>query len=422
MPTVEVPPIRSLRQDGQVIALIGLAHGTSHFFHLILAPLFPWLKADFILSYGQLGLLMTVFFLVSGIGQALAGFVVDRVGAYPVHLIGLSLLALSALGLAFSRNYAMLLFFEGAAGLGNCVFHPSGFTILNRRVSVKRLGHAFGVHGLSGTLGWGVAPVFLAGLATLFNWRIALFAASGLAFIVLALLAAYRDVLDTPRQAANAVPSSEPYKIEGGRLAYLGILGILGLRGVWMCFSFFLITAMSSGGIQSFAPSALHDIYGVPIPLAMVCITAYMLANAGGMIVGGFLAAHTTRHEKVIALGFGIAGLLSVVVASGIVPGVMTLPLLAVIGFGAGIAGPSRDLMVRAAAPPHATGRVYGVVYSGLDVGLAVSPLLFGRLMDAHHPGWVFIMIGAFQSMALLTAIGIGSGNKRLATAEEECS
>src|SRR6266481_955452 len=144
----------SFRRDAQVIGLVGLAHGTSHFFHLALASLFPWLKDAFVLSYAELGLLMTVFFIVSGVGQALAGFAVDRFGALPVLLSGIALLGLAALGLAASQNYPMLILFAGVAGLGNSVFHPADFTLLNRRVTVPRLGHAFSVHGLAGTLGW----------------------------------------------------------------------------------------------------------------------------------------------------------------------------------------------------------------------------------------------------------------------------
>ena len=138
-----------MRSDAQVIGLVGLGHGTSHFFQLLLAPLFPWLKEAFGLSYAELGLLMTMFFVVSGIGQALAGFLVDRVGALPVLLGGLTLSCAAALGLASSNSYATLMLFSALAGLGNAVFHPADFTLLNRQVSAHRLGHAFGAHGLS---------------------------------------------------------------------------------------------------------------------------------------------------------------------------------------------------------------------------------------------------------------------------------
>jgi len=289
----------TFRRDAQVIGLVGLAHGTSHFFHLALASLFPWLKDAFVLSYAELGLLMTVFFIVSGVGQALAGFVVDRFGALPVLLGGIALLGLAALGLAASQNYPMLILFAGVAGLGNSVFHPADFTLLNRRVSVPRLGHAFSAHGLAGTLGWAFAPVFLAGIATIAGWRVALLAAAALAFIVLTALAAFRDLLD-PREVQNAV-------VKSPRGASGNILGFMSAP-VWMCFAFFLISSFSFGGIQSFAPAALRDIYEIPFALATACITAYMLASAGGIVAGGFLATRTAHHDKVVAAGFAASG------------------------------------------------------------------------------------------------------------------
>ena len=387
----------SFRRDAKVIGLVGLAHGTSHFFHLALASLFPWLKDAFVLSYAELGLLMTVFFIVSGVGQALAGFVVDRFGALPVLLGGIALLGLAALGLAASQSYPMLILFAGVAGLGNSVFHPADFTLLNRRVSVPRLGHAFSVHGLAGTLGWALAPVFLAGIATISGWRVALLAAAALAFAVLAALATFRGLLD-PREVQDAVVKPS----RGGR----GILGFMSAP-VWMCFAFFLISSFSFGGIQSFAPAALRDIYEIPFALATACITAYMLASAGGIVAGGFLATRTAHHDKVVAAAFAASGAIAVLVATGIPPAASVIVLLGLIGFGAGIAGPSRDLLVRAAAPKNATGRVYGVVYSGLDIGLSIAPTLFGLLMDWQHPSWVFIGIGLFQVLALFAALGV---------------
>jgi MFS family permease len=302
----------------------------------------------------------------------------------------------------------MLLLFSGVAGLGNSVFHPADFTILNRRVSVPRLGHAFSLHGIFGTLGWATAPVFLAGLAGLAGWRVALLAAAALALAVLALLGANRALLDTRERHAPVQ--------HGSGTATEHLLGFLRLPGVWMCFAFFFITAMALGGIQSFAQPSLVELYGVPVTLATTALTAYMLAQATGMLAGGFLAARTTYHERVIAAAFTASGALCVLVASGSIAPAASVLMLGLIGFGAGIAGPSRDLLVRAAAPRGATGRVYGVVYSGLDVGMSIAPLLFGAMMDGHHPGWVFIAIGSFQVMALFTAMGLGGTTYRART------
>ena len=396
---------QTLRADAKVIGLVGLGHATSHFFHLLLAPLFPWLKDAFGLSYAELGLLMTVFFVISGVGQAAAGFVVDRIGALPVLLGGLALLCLSALGLAASDSYAALMLFAAVAGAGNSVFHPADFTVLNRRVSTPRLGHAFSVHGLSGALGWAAAPVLLAGIATLTSWRVALLAAAALAFVVLAVLFLCRDLLD-PGEVSDSVGRRASDRVDGS-------LQFLRLQAVWMCFAFFLIASLAFGGIQSFAPAALRDLYSVPFTFATACITAYMLASAGGLVIGGFAAARTQYHDRVVAAALTVAGSTALLVALGSMPGWMMMPMLAVVGFGAGLAGPSRDLLVRAASPSNATGRVYGVVYSGMDIGLAIAPPMFGALMDAHHPGWVFVLMGLFQFAAVATAVGVGERTVR---------
>lgn len=387
----------SLRQDARVIGLIGLAHGVSHFYHLILAALFPWLKPFFHLSYAELGLLMTVFFVISGIGQALAGFVVDRVGARRVLFAGIGLLGLSALLLAAADSYAMLLLGALLAGAGNSVFHPADYTLLNLRVSAARLAHGFSVHGISGNLGWAAAPVFLTFGATRYGWRAALLGAAVLPFAVLLILFLNRAAL-----ASAPRPAQRPGQAAGATLDFLR------LPAVWMCFAFFFVTAVALGGIQSFASASLVALYGMSLAWATSAYTAYMLASAAGMALGGFLGSGSGRHERVIGAAFAIAAVLALVLAAAVVPAWAAVGLMGAIGFAAGIAGPSRDLMIRAAAPKHATGRVYGIVYSGLDSGLAVGPLLFGALMDANRPAWVFVCIAVFQALAIGTAVGVG--------------
>ncbi|MDC8758462.1 MFS transporter [Janthinobacterium fluminis] len=391
-----------LRQDARVIGLVGLAHGVSHFYHLILAALFPWLKQEFSLSYSELGLLMTVFFVVSGVCQALAGFVVDRVGARAVLFGGIGLLGLSALLLAGAGSYPLLLLGAMLAGVGNGVFHPADYTLLNQRVSAARLAHGFSVHGITGNLGWAAAPLFLTFVAGHAGWRSALLCAAALPFAVLLLLFLNREALRPDPIAAHQPGQT------GGALAFLR------LQAVWMCFAFFLVTAVALGGIQSFASVSLVALYGMSLAWATSAYTAYMLASAGGMLLGGFLAANSRQHDRTIAWAFAGAALLALLLASALVPAWGAVVLMGAIGFAAGIAGPSRDLMIKAAAPKQATGRVYGVVYSGLDSGLAIGPLLFGALMDANRPAWVFICIAVFQALAIVTAVGLGGKTRAL--------
>ncbi|NHZ44351.1 MULTISPECIES: MFS transporter [Massilia] len=391
----------TLRDDARVIGLVSLAHGVSHFYHLILAALFPWIKPAFGLSYAQLGLLMTLFFVVSGIGQALSGFVVDKVGARRVLFSGLALLGTAALVLAGAQSYLMLAAGSMLAGLGNAVFHPADYTLLNERVSRARIAHAFSLHGISGNLGWAAAPAFLAGIAALAGWRVALLSAAAIPFATLALLFFQRAHLraePAPVQAAGTVQDSS--------------FAFMKLPAVWMSFGFFFLTAIALGGIQSFSSASLVALYGMSLASATTAYTAYMLASAAGMVLGGFLATRAKRHDRTIAMSFICAALMALLVGAAVVPGSMAVVLMGGIGLAAGVAGPSRDLLIRAAAPKNATGRVFGIVYSGLDSGLALGPLLFGTMMDRGHPAWVFGCIALFQVLAIGTALTVGGSSR----------
>jgi len=393
-----------LRQDARVITLVGLAHGTSHFYHVILAALIPWLKPEFGLSYSELGLLMTIFFVVSGVGQAMAGFVVDRLGARTVLFSGIALLGLSAVMLSSAHSYAQLMLGAFLAGCGNCVFHPADYTLLNQRVSKARLAHGFSVHGISGNIGWALSPLFLTFVAGRTGWRTALLCAALLPLVVLALLVLNRRAL---RPEPAAVPVA-------GKMAEGSAFGFLKLKVVWLCFAFFFISAVALAGIQTFASTSLVSLYGMSLATATSAYTCFMFASAAGMVYGGFLGAGSRNHDRIIMIAFGTAALLALVLASAAVPAWMAVVLMGLIGLVTGISGPSRDLMIRGAAPANATGRVFGVVYSGLDSGLAVGATLFGLVMDAHHPAGVFVVIGLFQALVILTALGVGS-NRRVA-------
>lgn len=391
----------SLRQDVRVIGLVGVSHGVSHFFHLILAGLFPWLKTAFALSYAELGLLMTVFFVVSGVGQALAGFIVDRVGARRVLFCGHALLGIAALVLASAPSYAVLMAGSFLAGCGNAVFHPAGFTLLNHNVSKERLPHAFSVHGISGNIGWAAAPLFLAAVATLSSWRIALLSAAAIPFCMLTVLVLNRKAL-----AMVAAPQAQGTSAPGGSFAFLR------LPQIWLCFGFFFLTSVALGGIQAFSSTSLTTLYGISLATAATAYTTFMLSTAVGMVAGGFLATRAHNHGRTIAIAFLFAAGLALLVSASIVPGPMVLLVMGAMGLAMGIAGPSRDLLIRAAAPPNASGRVFGIVYSGLDSGMAMGPLLFGTLMDDGRPAALFIGVALFQTLAIATAVGAGANGR----------
>jgi MFS family permease len=372
---------------------------------LLLPVLFPVFMREFGLSYSQLGLLMTVFFVVSGIGQACAGFVVDRLGARPLLFVALGLFVAACVVASMVTGYAGLFVVAALAGLGNATFHPVDFTILNQRVSAPRLGYAFSAHGLTGNLGWALAPVFFAGLGALIGWRQAYLAAAVLYLAVIALLFVQRAHLHTtvtkkPAPAAGNAPAEHD-------------MAFMKLRVVWWCFGFFLLSTMTLAVVQTYAVSILKAMHGVSFEAATLTISSYMLCGALGMFIGGFVAAKSQHSDRVVALAMAAGAVLLALCGTGLLGATGTMVVLAMTGFAVGIGGPSRDMMIKKATPKGATGRVYGLVYSGLDTGFAISPLVFGVFMDKGWYGATLLGAALVLLLSVGAALGVGQRTAR---------
>lgn len=386
----------TLAEDAKIIALVGLAHSSSHFSHLILPLMFPVFIKAFGLSYSALGFVMSVFFFISGVGQAGSGFVVDKVGARPVMFVSLLILAAGCFWTSNAQGYQDLIIVAILLGLGNCSFHPMDYTILNQRVSAKRIGYAYSAHGLTGNLGWAVAPVFMVGITQISNWQTAFFCA-GLVFLVIAgVLIVYKESILTQPQIKLKIAETGEHT------------SILKLPMVWWCFSFFFFSTITLAVVQNYSVIILQSLYSVSLQSATMTLTSYMLCAAAGMLSGGFVAAKwPTQSDQVVATCMAVAALLIALCASTWLSGLWAMVFLAATGFALGIGGPSRDMMIRNATPKGATGRVYGVVYSGLDAGFAVAPTLFGYFMDHTWFSGVLLcsaltlMVGVFFAFAV---------------------
>jgi MFS family permease len=385
------------QQDARIIALVGLAHAASHFGHLLLPLMFPVFMHEFALSFSQVGLLMSTFFVVSGLGQASAGFVVDKVGARPMLFLALGLFVCACLAASMVTSYVALFAVAALAGLANATFHPVDFTILNQRVSAARLGHAFSAHGLTGNLGWAAAPVFIASLSALYNWRVAYLAAAAMYLAILLLMLLQRDKLLT--HAATHHPDSPAAHS----------MAFMKLPVVWWCFAFFLLSTMTLAVVQSFSVSILKAMHGISFEAATLTLTAYMLCGALGMLVGGFLVNKSRHSDRVVAMSMTAAAILLALCGTGWFGATLTMLVLAATGFAVGVGGPSRDMMIKKATPKGATGRVYGLVYSGLDTGFAISPIVFGALMDRGWYGATLMGASVVLLLSVVAALGVGA-------------
>ncbi|MFO1039383.1 MAG: MFS transporter [Geminicoccaceae bacterium] len=385
-------------RDVRVVGLVGVAHGGSHFFQLVLPPLFPLLKVAFGVDYLQLGLVMTVFFATSGLCQTPAGFLVDRVGAARVLAGGLFCLGTGALIASSAPSYIFLLPAAAVLGLGNSVFHPADYSILSHHVDPTRMARAFSVHTIGGTIGWALAPVVMAGLASLYSWRLALAVVGVLGLGIALSILLNRTELETPSHATRAAETDK---------AAASIRAVLLSAPILMCFAYFALQASAMVGLQSFMPLALVKLWHLPLVAATATVTTYMIGSAAGTLVGGILADRSGQHQRIIAGGIAFSALAVLAVGTVAMPVPALLGMTAIAGALAGMTTPSRDMLVRAAAPKGSSGKVFGFVYSGLDLGATLTPAAIGLMLDHDLPQAMFVAVAIVMALTIFTAVNV---------------
>jgi MFS family permease len=385
------------RSETGLLIVVSAAHLVSHFYILVLPVLIPLLKDGLGVGFFEIGVALTTFNVVTGLTQAPMGFLVDRVGPRLVLMAGLCLGGLAFAMLGLWTSYPVLIAAAILAGLANCVYHPADYALLADAIPEHRVGRAFSVHTFAGFAGGALAPPILLGVAA--------YAGLAAALLVAGLVGPVVAGLSLLRGKVEATPHTKARTIADGaaRRAPLGILNasIIGLTG------FFTLLALSSGGIQSFSVVALLATQEVTLTSANVALTAHLMCAAIGVLAGGFLADRTASHGYVAAVGFGLTTAIVAGIALFTLPAALIIGGLGLAGFLSGIIMPSRDMLVRKAAPPGMVGRAFGIVSTGFNIGGIIGPLLFGWIMDNVSPRWVFGASAVF--MAVTAAFGIAS-------------
>jgi MFS transporter, FSR family, fosmidomycin resistance protein len=397
------------RRDAGVIGLIAVCHASSHFSHLLLPIMFPFFVRELGLSYASLGGVMSVFFAVSFLAQTSSGFWVDRLGARKVLYAAQGLMALACLGLSQAHDMSGLVWGAAMLGLGNGVYHPVDYSVINRQVSPLRLGHAYSVHNLSGTLGWSVAPPFMVGLSSLGHWSCAYLGAACIYGVLMALCVWRSPWLETRDEHLPAHPHSKGHAAPAGSSKPgLDLWQLLRMPAVVWSFVFLFCMTMTYSVVQSFMVTILQNMHGISLVQANLTLTAYLLVAALGNLLGGFVTSRWGAHaDRIVAVCMGVAATWMLISATGWLGARGTPVSLILTALAVGMGAPARDLMIKKATPVGATGRVYGLVFAGLDVGSAVSPLIFGPLMDHGHDGLTlagaafFLLCGGLVSLAL---------------------
>lgn len=377
----------------RVVGAVSAAHFMSHYYIILLAPLMPFVRDEYQVAYTEIGLAFAVFNIVTAVFQTPAGFLVDRLGARALLILGLVIGATSFVTAGFVNSFWVMIAMFGVAGMGNTVYHPADYTLLSQHVPADRIGQAFSLHTFAGMLGSAVAPASLLVMQSSWGWRGAFIGAGVLGFAVALLLLLVRDGTTTTANAGTRPASGSS---DAGWRLLLSAPILLNLM-------FFILLAMMSSGLYNYSVVALGALYGTPVTTANAALTGNLLLSAAGVLVGGLLVTRTKRHSLVATLGLTAMALSVVLIALVDLSSLALIAAMSLAGLFSGVIMPSRDMIVREVTPPGSFGKVFGFVTTGFNIGGIVSPLIFGAVMDHGSPRMVFLLVAAFTLLGIVT-------------------
>ncbi|MGW6155545.1 MFS transporter [Streptomyces sp. NPDC055144] len=372
---------------------------------LVINLILPSLGAEFDLSRGQQGLIVSVFFLAYTLCQIPGGMLTDRYGAQRITLWALLAWSVFTALTGFAWSFAVLLVMRFAFGAAEGIFPPASMKVLVERTTPEERMGANGLIMSSNALAGVLVPIVVAPLVAAFGWRSAFFSTAALGVFV---LVAIRMWLPAP------LPRTQPDTSTTGRRAG----GVLRMGVIWRFSAMMFGYSMIVWGLNTWVPSYVGEEYGVPLASVGALVAIPALAAAGAIVVGGRLSDRFGGHHRKVIVpsmtvtaaalllmalstsltGFVVFGTLASVAASLCYMPIFAVPL-------GGLA--AEDVGVGSAV----------IILGGQVAGMAVPPVI-GALADAFsfRVAFAFLILGAAIAMVMALLTPQDSASFRTAT------
>lgn len=384
-------------RDTRVIGMTGAAHFMSHYYMLVLPPLFGVVRDEFGVSYTELGFALVAFNVTSAILQTPAGFLVDRIGARLPLFAALLLGAITFAVAGLTDSFWLLVAMFALAGVANAAYHPAGYWMLSHEVAPERVAAAYSFHTFAGMLGSAIAPVTLLLMQRHWGWRGAFLGTAAIGAAVSLLM------LAQPRMKPAAAGGASTAGTAAGPASWRVLIS----APILLNFVTFVLLGLISFGLQNYSVVALGALYDTAAVTANAALTSYLGFTAAGVLAGGMLAARTGRHAALTAAALVATAIGAASITLGDPGTGLLIALMGAIGLLNGAVMPARDLLVRQVTPPGAFGVVFGFVTTGYNVAGILAPLVFGLVMDYGHPGLVFALVAVFSLVAVSTVLAL---------------
>lgn len=374
-----------------IIAAISVCHLLNDMLQSLLPAIYPVLKTNYGLDFGQIGLLTFTFQFTASLLQPAVGAYTDRKPKPYSLSTGMGFTLMGLLILAYASGYAMLLLGAGLIGTGSAVLHPESSRVA-RMAAGGRHGLAQSLFQVGGNLGSAIGPLLAAFVVLRYGQSsVAWFAIAALLamFMLFRVGHWYRDHglerLAAQARKAQAGPGLARRKL-GWALAVL----------IALIFSKFFYLA----SITSYYTFYLIDRFDVPVRSAQIHLFVFLGAVALGTVAGGAIGDRIGRKTVIW------------VSILGVLPFTLGLPHVSL--FWTGVLSVPIGIVLASAFPaivvyaqellPAKTGTIAGLFF-GLAFGLgAVGAALLGNLADLTGIQHVFLLCSVLPAIGMLAA------------------